>query len=72
MRRANRCLPLLIANQAGWAILNPVGFWACWNGGRGLGGVGITPDGPSVCATSHFGEGIVTWSVHFLFRTLPG
>ena len=69
---ANRCLPLLIANQAGWAILNPVGFWACWNGDPGQNGVAITPDGPGVCVASHFGEGIVTWSVHYLFRTPPG
>ena len=31
---ANRCLPLLIANQAGWFILNGHEFRATWSGGR--------------------------------------
>ncbi len=25
-RFANRCLPLLVANEAGWTLLNPVGI----------------------------------------------
>ncbi len=28
-----RCLPLAMANQAGWVIGNPTAFTARWNGG---------------------------------------
>ncbi|HKI37735.1 MAG TPA: DUF6065 family protein [Gemmataceae bacterium] len=31
-----RCLPLVMPNQAGWLILNPVDFTARWNGRPGL------------------------------------
>src|ERR1700738_4738625 len=30
---ANRCLPLLIANQAGWFLLNPYKVALTWSGG---------------------------------------
>src|SRR5258708_6194749 len=29
-----RCLPLVIANQAGWLILNSTDFTVTWNGGH--------------------------------------
>ena len=32
-RWANRCLPLLMANESGWWLLNPCGFTAVWDGG---------------------------------------
>src|SRR5256885_17090226 len=32
-RFANRCLPLLMANQAGWFALNHYPFRATWTGG---------------------------------------
>ena len=32
-RFANRCLPLLMANQAGWVLINPAAFTATWDGG---------------------------------------
>ena len=32
-RFAYRCLPLLIANQAGWDLLCPTKFWLRWDGG---------------------------------------
>lgn len=31
-RWANRCLPLLIANEAGWVLLNESAFEARWDG----------------------------------------
>ena len=31
-RWANRCLPLLIANESGWILRNPVAFSARWTG----------------------------------------
>ena len=36
-----RCLPLAIANQVGWEILNPVPFTARWNGKDGLDAIKI-------------------------------
>ncbi len=30
----NRCLPMLIANQSGWLILNDISFEATWDGGQ--------------------------------------
>src|SRR5262249_15531572 len=35
-RYANRCLPLLIANQAGWLVLGAHKVAATWDGGLGL------------------------------------
>jgi hypothetical protein len=70
---ANRCLPLRIANQAGWVFSLPEPFEVEWSGGD-------DPDQVSVFASdrireilaSHFGYGIVTFQTQFLFRTEPG
>ncbi|HKI38747.1 MAG TPA: DUF6065 family protein [Gemmataceae bacterium] len=87
-----RCLPLVMANQAGWLLLNPVGFSATWNGGPALDDLDLLfgdtvpadPLGFQVCdgdlrpqppdsrIKSHFGSGIVTFSLPYLFRTPPG
>jgi hypothetical protein len=72
---ANRCLPLLIANQAGWFLLNMQSFRATWNGGNERSSTSVeflegTPSRPGVA--SHFGNGILTWFVGYLFRTPPG
>ena len=69
---AYRCIPLSAANTMGWEILNPVRCEFRWNG--------LTPHqqvfvyserelryGPK----SHFGSGVVTWELPFLFRTPP-
>jgi hypothetical protein len=69
-----RCLPLLIANQAGWELLNPSGFDVVWDGTDSRDGVQISShtqsdDSPVL---SHFGSGIVTWHVPYLFRTPQG
>lgn len=73
-RYANRCLPLRMANEAGWWLLNSESFEVRWNGGQhqscllvdyGKGG-GFHPFGP---AGSHFGGGILTFSIPYLFRT---
>lgn len=71
---AYRCLPLNIANAHGWLILNEAPFTACWNGDPGIDGVtvkAVAPDG-AVLAESHFGSGVLTFSVRALFRTEPG
>jgi hypothetical protein len=73
-RFANRCLPLLIANQAGWFLLNSHRLRVTWNGGDGKDALELeylsgTQPYP---ATSHFGQGILTWHIPFMFRTPPG
>ena len=70
---ANRCLPLKIANQAGWVILNDCEFEAVWGGLPALDNVKIiAKDGKKPTAVSMFGHGVVTWSIPYLFRTPPG
>jgi hypothetical protein len=72
---AYRCLPLNIANAHGWEILSPVGFEAIWNGQPGLGDVQVrlAPGADAKYApVSAFGEGILTFHIHGLFRTPPG
>jgi hypothetical protein len=73
-RFANRCLPLLIANQGGWVLLNNIAFSAMWSGGNAVDAVSVSYDqghSPPL-AGSYFGYGIVTWSIPFIFRTPPG
>lgn len=81
---AQRCLPLLIANQAGWLILNSYPVQATWMGGEDVAslrvetppaGMGVSPYEPApgmAIAISHFGHGILTWQLPYLFRTPPG
>jgi hypothetical protein len=74
-RWANRCLPLLVANEAGWVLLNPFPFSATWSGDDTPEGVTIDW-GDEVPAWkpvhSHFGYGTITWAIPFLFRTSAG
>ncbi|HSV19067.1 MAG TPA: DUF6065 family protein [Casimicrobiaceae bacterium] len=73
---AYRCLPLTIANAYGWDVLTPYAFTARWDGDphpRGL--VLARDDGtppPTHHVDSHFGYGIVTFQLGYLFRTEPG
>src|SRR4051812_535303 len=72
---AKRCLPLLMANQAGWFILSSHSLRATRHGGDAKDAVSIeyAPGGdPRLPALSHFGHGILTWHMPFLFRTPPG
>lgn len=72
-RFANRCLPLLMANQAGWflELVEPVEIE--WNGGDGLGDVAVFgSERVKANVASHFGCGIVTFKLPYLFRTEPG
>jgi hypothetical protein len=71
---ANRCLPLLVANEAGWAVLSDRTVCATWTGGVALSDLSVEcpgTDGPYP-ASSHFGSGILTWTIPYLFRTPPG
>jgi hypothetical protein len=68
-----RCLPLAIANQAGWILRSPSAFAAFWYGGPGKEDVQIRFDGPpDNRIVSHFGLGTITFTIPFLFRTPPG
>ena len=75
-RFAYRCLPLLVANQSGWFLLNKDPFRATWDGGDPPTSVRIEnlrdSSSPPAIVSSHFGHGIVTWHIPFLFRTPPG
>ncbi|UQA55827.1 DUF6065 family protein [Polyangium aurulentum] len=71
---ANRCLPLLIANQAGWLVLSSSAVRARWDGGDALGNLEVehTDGEPPFLAKSHFGHGILTFTLPYLFRTPQG
>jgi hypothetical protein len=69
-RYAYRCLPLLIANQNGWLVCTPEDVEAVWDGGNSPAALDIRCEGE--VALSHFGFGILTWRVPYLFRTPPG
>jgi hypothetical protein len=71
---ANRCLPLRIANQAGWCILNDADFDVIWGGKPALDSLKILPRDKAripIFANSMFGYGILTISIPFLFRLPP-
>jgi hypothetical protein len=72
-RFAYRCLPLNIANQNGWMLLSPASFRAYWYGGALSTDIELQFDGPAdPMITSHFGSGVLTFSLPYLFRTPPG
>ena len=73
-RFANRCLPLLMANQAGWFILNSHSMCVTWDGGDDISSLHIEylHGSEPYPAVSHFGYGILTWNIPYLFRTPPG
>lgn len=78
---ANRCLPLRIANEAGWFILNDRRVEVIWNGGNEIRDLTVrvqrkspqeSVSSQSLVVASHFGYGILTWRIPFLFRTAAG
>jgi hypothetical protein len=73
-RFANRCLPLLIANQSGWLLTARHTVRATWDGGiyKDATVVEIVDNAEPLPAVSHFGAGIITWTIPYLFRTPPG
>lgn len=77
---ANRCLPLRIANQFGWFILNDRKIQVVWSGGNANEDIkvfyfkkDINEDTTKMnfAIRSHFGHGIITWRIPYLFRTPP-
>lgn len=75
-RYAYRCLPLSIANSMGWELLLPGPVTVSWNGGKDRSDVSVsaseTEIGEWTLASSHFGHGILTFHIGYLFRTDPG
>jgi len=76
-RWANRCLPLLMANEAGWVLLNPFSFAVTWGGDAHPSSTKIEflddDDVPLPRPVeNYFGYGIITWGIPYLFRTPPG
>lgn len=71
-----RCLPMLIANQWGWDIVNPTPFSCAWTGGQQSSHLALTyadAVAPALrLAVSHFGCGVLTFRIPYLFRTSPG
>ena len=63
-----------IAAQAGWFVLNSNALRVTWNGGNHKSDIEIESlDGKEInFASSHFGSGILTWNLPFLFRTPSG
>jgi len=71
-RFAYRCLPLVIANQQGWQILCPCTFSAEWDGGSEKTNIRLSYAGHhSGMIDTHFGAGVLTFSIGLLFRTPP-
>ena len=74
VRFAYRCLPMVIANQHGWLLLNRHKFAVTWNGGPDPSALAIqflSGEEPRN-AVSTFGWGILTFTISYLFRTAPG
>ncbi len=70
---AYRCLPLVIANQYGWENLSTHHIRVSWDGTsrrEGLVVENLSGDG-RLHAASHFGLGVLTFQIPFLFKT-PG
>lgn len=64
-----RCLPLVIANQHGWMFECPDAFEATWDGRPEIDAITI----PKLqYASTHFGFGVLTFNLPWLFRTAPG
>lgn len=79
---AYRCLPLSIANAHGWEVRCPVTCEAEWNGGSNSDDIHIIFEDEETSvmeraqtptfAESHFGSGILTFSVGVIIETPPG
>jgi hypothetical protein len=73
-RHGRHCLPLIMANQSGWFVLNNHGFTARWDGDRSPDSLTVEYDGPEPRFRAHsaFGHGIMSFMIPYLFRTPPG
>ena len=75
-RSAYRCLPMAMANQAGWMVGCPATFKARWTAAKPDAPVKITysdeKDARGGSVASMFGSGIVSFILPWLFRTSSG
>lgn len=72
-----RCLPLKIANEFGWIIYSPVSAYLEWNGEIGPDDIRFAfgddmPRTERQCLSSHFGSGVFTLNLPWVFRTPVG
>jgi hypothetical protein len=70
---AYRCLPLAIANQYGWELLATHHLRVTWDGDPRQDGMHIKVlggEGEPHCG-SHFGNGVFTFNIPYLFQTPP-
>ena len=78
-QQAYNCLPMAIANAYGWDVLCPVPIEIEWSGGSTvhdltIRGLKPLPGGGPIryFCSSHFGSGIATMQLDYIFRTDPG
>ena len=69
---AYRCLPLKMANQVGWWILNTASFEVSWDGGEDITSIHFKNDEKPSSVASHFGHGILTFCIPYLFNVNSG
>jgi hypothetical protein len=71
---AYKCVPMNIANDYGWAVLNPAQFTATWNGSDSPEGVSVVYEegGEHDFLGTYFGHGILTVGLDFLLQTPKG
>jgi hypothetical protein len=72
--RIYKCLPVKIANQIGWQIECPIDFECLWEGGVDIESLKIRfkDEDSSIFRReikSHFGNGILTFSIPYIFST---
>jgi Family of unknown function (DUF6065) len=72
---AYRCIPLVIANQFGWFILNSKKFSAIWNGSNDQNSIEISYFDQEIKyknVISHFGYGVLSMQIPYVFQTSAG
>lgn len=64
-----------VANESGWVLLNRSAFEAVWDGEEGPEGVTVTFDETQTSrrgrVASHFGHGVLSFHIPYIFRTPP-
>ena len=73
---AYHCMPLTLANQSGWVVKCPTTFAAVWDGKTEREGVTLRfsekPETWHNRISSHFGSGIISFMIPWIFRTQSG
>ncbi len=70
---AYRCIPMTAANTMGWELLSPSACEFLWDGLTPHTGIkSFVEQELPYRPHSHFGSGIITWDLPFIFRTAPG